>query len=281
MDIRILSLFSAFLVLLVNVDARNVIMFQDVGKSTNDGIASSLQWLERVGSVIVSKEGLSPEFICLSCLEVSRSVEKVLLDPVLPEKIGLFANDACHILPADLRVKCVEMLELYTNKAILFLQVYFSEKNLCNSTGLCPENAYTLPMLSLSKDQLFSVVHLVRDLTTENGANSRLLTKQQMLQPVIQRLTDKVSKFLMFFFPSSHVVTSRPWSGKEGSTIQDSPVLVSAPVRRPYDVPSNPTLVAEVLCRRYIMYRSTAQQSSAQMTEHAHPYSRRCSEASP
>ncbi|KAG9438958.1 hypothetical protein H6P81_019123 [Aristolochia fimbriata] len=95
-----------------------------------------------------SSEEISPEFVCLSCLQVSREVEKVLTDPTLLEKAGTVSADICNLMPSSYQVKCMEMSEMYVRQAILFLQGYFSEENLCNSTGLCPEAASSLLHLS-------------------------------------------------------------------------------------------------------------------------------------
>ncbi|KAK9082213.1 hypothetical protein Syun_031662 [Stephania yunnanensis] len=84
-------------------------------------------------------------------------VEKLLSDPSLPEKVHLFASDACHLLPKDLEVKCVEMLDSYANQAILFLQTYFSEKVLCNSTGI--KRIWRIRLL-IGLETVFPALHL-------------------------------------------------------------------------------------------------------------------------
>lgn len=186
----IISLFFAlFFVLMVDVNARNVFVLQNVGKSTMGGVSFSIQ-RSNMEPVIRSSEGLSPEFICVSCLEVSRKMEEVLTDPLIPEKVSVFVNDTCHILPSDLPVKCVEMLEMYANQAVLFLQEYFSEKIFCNSTGLCPVDANILSMSSLGKDSQLSIAF---DLFSKSGVSSRFLTTLQMPFFMLQRFTDKIS----------------------------------------------------------------------------------------
>ncbi|XP_042496867.1 proactivator polypeptide-like 1 [Macadamia integrifolia] len=183
MNMRIVPLLFALLVSLLYVDARHV--FSDSGKLADIGVNSV-----QIQPVVQSSERLSPEFICLSCLEVSKEIVKALSDPLLLEKVSTFVNDACHILPSDIQVKCVEMLETNINQAIVFLKDYFSEENLCNSTGLCPSNANTLPMLSFGKNlQLY----LDRELLSKPAVNTRLLPKEQISSSMLQKFTNKMS----------------------------------------------------------------------------------------
>ncbi|XP_042519303.1 uncharacterized protein LOC122093119 isoform X4 [Macadamia integrifolia] len=100
MKMRIIALFFVVLVSLFFVDARNFFSTQYSGKLAENGVTSV-----KIQPAFWSSQGLSPEFICLSCLEVSRNTMKALSDPLLPEKVSTFVNDACHILPSDMRVK--------------------------------------------------------------------------------------------------------------------------------------------------------------------------------
>ncbi|KAJ4977062.1 hypothetical protein NE237_002168 [Protea cynaroides] len=155
------------------------------GKIAENGVTSV-----QIQHVAWSSEGLSPEFICQSCLEVSRKTVKALSDPLLPEKLSTFVDDACHILPSDMRVKCVKMLGTHINQAIVFLQDYFSEENLCNSTGLCPSNANTFPMLNLGKDLHLTIA---RDLLTKPAVNLRLQPEMQISSSMLQKFTNEIS----------------------------------------------------------------------------------------
>ncbi|XP_043701816.1 prosaposin-like [Telopea speciosissima] len=184
MNTRTVPLFFAFLVSLVYVDARHI--FSDSGKLADTGVTSV-----QIQPVFRSSEGLSPELICLSCLEVSRKTVKAISDPLLPEKVSAFVNDACQILPSDMRVKCVEMLEMNINQAIVFLKDYFSEEKLCNSTGLCPTNANTFSLLIFGKDLRLS---LDRDLLSKPAMNTRLLPKEQIASSMLQKFTNKISE---------------------------------------------------------------------------------------
>ncbi|XP_043690110.1 uncharacterized protein LOC122640893 isoform X3 [Telopea speciosissima] len=103
MNMRIIALFFALFVSLIYVDARHVFSTQDsgeTGKFSENGVTSV-----KIQPAVRSSKGISPEFICLSCLEVSRNTVQALSDPLLPEKVSTFVNDACHILPSDMRVK--------------------------------------------------------------------------------------------------------------------------------------------------------------------------------
>ncbi|XP_043690109.1 uncharacterized protein LOC122640893 isoform X2 [Telopea speciosissima] len=185
MNMRIIALFFALFVSLIYVDARHVFSTQDSGKFSENGVTSV-----KIQPAVRSSKGISPEFICLSCLEVSRNTVQALSDPLLPEKVSTFVNDACHILPSDMRVKCVEMLGMHIDQAIVFLQDYFSEENLCNSTGLCLSNANSFPMLNLDKDLHLSLSH---DFLSKPAVHPRPLPKVQISSSMLQKFTNKVS----------------------------------------------------------------------------------------
>ncbi|MQM04724.1 hypothetical protein Taro_037527 [Colocasia esculenta] len=87
-----------------------------------------------------SQGDVPPDFFCHSCLEVSKKVERFLADPSLNDEVDTLSNEICHILHPDLQVKCMKIMELYLREGILFLQILFLEKNICNSTGFCPNN---------------------------------------------------------------------------------------------------------------------------------------------
>ncbi|XP_042519301.1 uncharacterized protein LOC122093119 isoform X2 [Macadamia integrifolia] len=174
MKMRIIALFFVVLVSLFFVDARNFFSTQYSGKLAENGVTSV-----KIQPAFWSSQGLSPEFICLSCLEVSRNTMKALSDPLLPEKVSTFVNDACHILPSDMRVK-----------AIVFLQDYFSEENLCNSTGLCPSKANTFPMLNLGKDLHLSLSH---NFLSKPALHPKPLPRVQIPSSMLQKFTNKIS----------------------------------------------------------------------------------------
>ncbi|XP_068656120.1 uncharacterized protein [Aristolochia californica] len=151
MRMRVTFLLAVLLFLSVHVTARNVIVFRSTAEitfpeDTVSGVTSTV--FPSSEAEILSSEEISPEFVCLSCLQVSRKVEKLLTDPVLLEKASTVSADVCNFLPSDYQVKCLDMSEMYVHQAISFLQGYFSEVNLCNSTGLCPEAATSLLHLS-------------------------------------------------------------------------------------------------------------------------------------
>ncbi|MQL87769.1 hypothetical protein Taro_020314 [Colocasia esculenta] len=79
-----------------------------------------------------------PDFFCHSCQEVSRKAEKFLSDPSLYDHANNLSSEVCHVMHSNLQIKCRRLVELYLHEGILFLQIAFSEKNLCNSTGFCP-----------------------------------------------------------------------------------------------------------------------------------------------
>ncbi|XP_010260591.1 PREDICTED: prosaposin-like [Nelumbo nucifera] len=167
MNTSVVSLFFALLMPLTIVNARNILRLQYVGISIKGGVTSTFRGSEVSASRVLPSTELSSDLICFSCLEASRMVEKVLNDPELPDKISMLRNEVCHVLPTDLRVKCDEILEMYTNQAIVFLQVYFSEENLCNSTGLCPSDSDILKVASLGKGQQLPEVEPMHDLTSK------------------------------------------------------------------------------------------------------------------
>nr|DAD43965.1 TPA_asm: hypothetical protein HUJ06_002195 [Nelumbo nucifera] len=160
------------------------------GISIKGGVTSTFRGSEVSASRVLPSTELSSDLICFSCLEASRMVEKVLNDPELPDKISMLRNEVCHVLPTDLRVKCDEILEMYTNQAIVFLQVYFSEENLCNSTGLCPSDSDILKVASLGKGQQLPEVEPMHDLT------SKLVKRLSMSH----ESTDKVTIILTIAF---------------------------------------------------------------------------------
>ncbi|KAK9133890.1 hypothetical protein Scep_013418 [Stephania cephalantha] len=177
MNVGIVALSLVVFASALNVDARNVFVFK-----RGDGQLMKDSAISRHGSALAesltsSSAELSLESICQMCLEVSRGVEKLLSDPSLPEKVHLFASDACHLLPKDLEVKCVEMLNSYANQAILFLQTYFSEKVLCNSTGICPADTVSIPD-SVRNDQLV-LRTWISDVMIERGGVSLIKLPQQ------------------------------------------------------------------------------------------------------
>ncbi|XP_068655111.1 uncharacterized protein [Aristolochia californica] len=148
---RITFLLAVLLFLSVHVKARNVIVFRRTAEITfpEDTISDVTSTVIPSSKVeILSSEEISPEFVCLSCLQVSREVEEVLTDPMLLEKAVTVSADICNLLPSDYQLKCLELSEMYVRQTVLFLQGYFSEANLCNSTGLCPEAARSLLHLS-------------------------------------------------------------------------------------------------------------------------------------
>eukprot|EP00262_Sarcandra_glabra_P015836 TRINITY_DN4983_c0_g1_i1.p1 TRINITY_DN4983_c0_g1~~TRINITY_DN4983_c0_g1_i1.p1 ORF type:complete len:326 (-),score=45.72 TRINITY_DN4983_c0_g1_i1:143-1120(-) len=151
----------AALVASVCVDARNVFVFDNAEKATFLQDALSLRGLS-VSYIALEKkfpsEGLPPDFICNSCLAVSRKAEMVLNDPKLLDKAAEITKDICHMLPSDLQVQCVETSAMYVDESILFLQEYFREETLCCSTGLCPGNPNSVSYASFSKNkQLFDL----------------------------------------------------------------------------------------------------------------------------
>ncbi|XP_058097247.1 uncharacterized protein LOC131242543 isoform X2 [Magnolia sinica] len=165
MKMGILYFLVTLLVSLAHVNARNIFLIENAGKSMLE-YGDSLH-----GSVVVdltpeeevpSLEVLPPDFICHSCLEVSRKAEEILTDPMLLEKAGEISTEVCQVLPSDLQVK-----------AILFLQEYFCEENLCNSTGLCTGDTET--------PSAKGVVH-------QSGTQSWLLTPMHL-----HRFTNKIS----------------------------------------------------------------------------------------
>ncbi|KAG1368729.1 proactivator polypeptide-like 1 [Cocos nucifera] len=89
------------------------------------------------GSKLSSMEGRSPNSICNSCLEASRKAEKTLGDPNLFGYVDILASEVCHILPSDLKAKCLQKSEAYMDQTKLSLQDLFHEESLCNNTGLC------------------------------------------------------------------------------------------------------------------------------------------------
>ncbi|KAK9156248.1 hypothetical protein Sjap_003728 [Stephania japonica] len=153
MNVGIVALSLLVIASALRVDARNVFVFKRDDGQLMKVSAISRQGSAEAESLTSSSAELSLKSICQTCLEVSRDVERLLSDPSLQEKVHLFASDVCHLLPKDLEVKCVEMLGSYANQAILFLQTYFSEKVLCNSTGICPAGTVSVSG-SVRNDQL-------------------------------------------------------------------------------------------------------------------------------
>nr|XP_010936415.1 uncharacterized protein LOC105056050 [Elaeis guineensis] len=122
MEIGMLSSFLVLLlVMLSHVDARL-------------GVES--KFMDQ-GNKLSSMEGQSPNSICNSCLEASRKAEKALSDPNLFGYADLLSSEVCHILPSDLKSKCLQKSEAYMHRTRLSLQDLFNEESLCNSTGLC------------------------------------------------------------------------------------------------------------------------------------------------
>lgn len=144
----LLSYFVAILFLAVYVNGRNSFVIEEVGKSIlilEDGI--SVHGAAMMGPTpdewAPSLDGLPPEFLCKTCMEVSRKAENFLADPTLLERVCTISSEVCHMLPSDLQVKWLETSEMYVQKAISYLQLYFNEENFCNGSGLCPENMRT------------------------------------------------------------------------------------------------------------------------------------------
>ncbi|CAA6658131.1 unnamed protein product [Spirodela intermedia] len=94
-----------------------------------------------------------PDFFCHSCREVSRKAERFLNDPSLYKEVEKISGEVCHIIRSDLQVKCRKLLELYLREGILFFQIVFLEKNLCNYTGFCPASNRTNSSSSISAEQ--------------------------------------------------------------------------------------------------------------------------------
>ncbi|KAG1347665.1 putative proactivator polypeptide-like 1 [Cocos nucifera] len=121
MEIGMLSSFLVLLVMLSHVDAR---------------LGIEPKFMDQ-GNKLSSMEGQSPNSICNSCLEASRKAEKALSDPNLFGYADLLSSEVCHILPSELKSKCLQKSEAYMHQTRLFLQDLFNEESLCNSTGLC------------------------------------------------------------------------------------------------------------------------------------------------
>ncbi|ONK65567.1 uncharacterized protein A4U43_C07F38420 [Asparagus officinalis] len=107
MEMRMLSCFAILLVLLAHVDARNKV------------------------------EPIPTDEACETCLEPSRHAKETLRDTKLFEKLGMISTEVCDILPSDFKPKCLETSEAYVHRTRLLVTGIFSEKTLCNSTGLC------------------------------------------------------------------------------------------------------------------------------------------------
>ncbi|KAI0497944.1 hypothetical protein KFK09_021183 [Dendrobium nobile] len=53
------------------------------------------------------------------------------------EEIGMLSQEACHILPSELKAKCLETSEAYVQRTTMALKGLLDEEILCNRTGLC------------------------------------------------------------------------------------------------------------------------------------------------
>ncbi|XP_077253413.1 uncharacterized protein LOC143892576 [Tasmannia lanceolata] len=160
MKMGIIAFFVALLISMVHVNARTTFVLENPGKHVFLENAIFLHGSTTMDSAsekdVPFSEELPPEFICYSCLDVSRKVEQILTDPKVLEKFVMLSADVCNLLPSDIQVKCIQMSEMYIHQAVLFLQEYFSEESLCNSTGLCSENAKVLLMSSNGTEKQIS-----------------------------------------------------------------------------------------------------------------------------
>lgn len=98
---------------------------------------------------------------------------------------------------------------MYINQAIVFLQKYFREENLCNSTGLCHENMETISLSSIWEKKSLSGLEAVNNimneewkrLTAEKEDSPQTEAQSEIPFEVhLQSLTDKVE---FFFFLKS------------------------------------------------------------------------------
>ncbi|URE44166.1 Membrane-associated apoptosis protein [Musa troglodytarum] len=97
---------------------------------------------------------------CSSCLEASRHAQKSLDDLILFSDIRSLSSEACHILPSQLKNKCLDKSQAHIDQAQFFLQHLFHEGSLCNNTGLCLDESF-----SPDDDILTSLINE----STENG----------------------------------------------------------------------------------------------------------------
>lgn len=116
-----LSCLLVLLISLVNVDAR----YKDEPVPMNEG--------DKFPFV----DNLPPESICESCLEPSKKAEETSRDPKLFEILGMVSTEVCHILPSDVKAKCLETSDAYVHRSRLLVDGIFNEETLCNRTGLC------------------------------------------------------------------------------------------------------------------------------------------------
>ncbi|KAL5977488.1 hypothetical protein ACLOJK_021835 [Asimina triloba] len=154
MKVGTLYFLAMLLISWAHVDGRNDFRIEDGGKYLLEYVNFKR---EPVDMDLMSKEEvpvleqLPPEFICESCLAISRTVVEILNDPKLLETAGVISTKICQMLPSDRQEKCLDMSEMYVHQAILSLQKYFCEENLCNSTGLCTGS--TKPILAMNSEQ--------------------------------------------------------------------------------------------------------------------------------
>ncbi|XP_019706838.1 uncharacterized protein [Elaeis guineensis] len=108
------------------------------------------------GNKLSSMEGRSPNSICNLCLEASRKTEKALGDPNFFWYVDMLASEVCHILPSDLKAKCLQKSQAYVHQTKLSLQDLFHEECLCNNTGLCLDESMLPTDESLISSNKFS-----------------------------------------------------------------------------------------------------------------------------
>ncbi|CAL5987327.1 Saposin-like_type B domin-containing protein [Hexamita inflata] len=77
------------------------------------------------------------DFVCDVCTIIVQGVEDTITDPQNVQQVKEFLDQICEILPLDIFNWCEQIIDMYYNDLIKYIQQGLPAAQVCKQIGLC------------------------------------------------------------------------------------------------------------------------------------------------